>query len=70
MSLVYVSMFFLFTVVQNYKKKSNEFFQSYDHKCTATFFYETQCSIVSYHIISRNICYGANQAELSSASHN
>jgi len=31
-------MFFLLTAVQNYKKKSNEFFQSYDHNCTATFF--------------------------------
>jgi len=25
---------------------------------------------ISYHIISHNICYGANQPELSSASHN
>ena len=25
-------------------KKSDEFFQSYDHKCTATFFYESQCT--------------------------
>ena len=36
-------MFFLLTAVQKLLKKSNEFFQSYDHKCTATFFYEPQC---------------------------
>jgi len=29
-------MFFLRTAVQKLQK-SNEFFQSYDHKCTATF---------------------------------
>jgi len=40
---VCVHMFFLLTAVQKLFKKSNEFFQSYDHKCTATFFYETQC---------------------------
>jgi len=31
-------MFFLLTAVQNLKSKSNAFFQSYEHKCTATFF--------------------------------
>ena len=30
-------MFFLLTEVQKSLKKTNEFFQSYDHKCTATF---------------------------------
>jgi len=35
-------MFFLLTAVQKLQK-SNKLFQSYDHKCTATFFYETQC---------------------------
>jgi len=32
-----VQMFFLFTAVQKLLK-SNEFFQSYDHRCTAAFF--------------------------------
>jgi len=31
---------------KNYKK-TNEFFQSYDHKCTATFFYELQCGFLA-----------------------
>jgi len=35
-------MFFLLTAVQKLSK-SNEFFQSYDDKCTVTFFYESQC---------------------------
>ena len=36
--------FFLFTTVQKLYK-STEIFQSYDHKCTATFFYGSQCII-------------------------
>ena len=35
---MYITCFFLFTTVQNYKKKSITIFQSYDHKCSATFF--------------------------------
>jgi len=34
---VYIKYFFLLTIVQKYKK-SIKIFQSYDHKCSATFF--------------------------------
>jgi len=39
---VCVKMFFLLTAVQKLSK-SNESFQSYVHKCTATFFFMKQC---------------------------
>ena len=36
---VCVKMFFLLTAVQKFIKNQTSFFQSYDHKCTATFFF-------------------------------